>query len=246
MICLLFKKGDTRLPKNWRPISLLNTDYKILAKLLAARFSKLLPYLLSQDQNGFVAGRQLEDAVMMCQMVIDYLAINHDSAYLVMLDQEKAFDRVDPTYLLDVLRAYKIPEYLINWVSIIYSLVPTKLCINGQVTESILLKSGVRQGCPLSPLLFVLSIEPLANLIREHPEYRGVALPNNAIIKVAMFADDTCFYAKDEKSIRIIKEMTDIYANGSGGKANSTRPRSFPSVKSGKIFAGNNRRHKGT
>ena len=175
LICLLFKKGDTRLPKNWRPISLLNTDYKILAKLLAARFSKLLPYLLSQDQNGFVAGRQLEDAVMMCQMVIDYLAINHDSAYLVMLDQEKAFDRVDPTYLLDVLRAYKIPEYLINWVSIIYSLVPTKLCINGQVTESILLKSGVRQGCPLSPLLFVLSIEPLANLIREHPEYRGVS-----------------------------------------------------------------------
>ena len=228
LICLLFKKGDTRLPKNWRPISLLNTDYKILAKLLAARFSKLLPYLLSQDQNGFVAGRQLEDAVMMCQMVIDYLAINHDSAYLVMLDQEKAFDRVDPTYLLDVLRAYKIPEYLINWVSIIYSLVPTKLCINGQVTESILLKSGVRQGCPLSPLLFVLSIEPLANLIREHPEYRGVSLPNNAIIKVAMFADDTCFYAKDEKSIRIIKEMTDIYANGSGGKANIDKTEILP------------------
>ena len=228
LICLLFKKGDTRLPKNWRPISLLNTDYKILAKLLAARFGKLLPYLLSQDQNGFVAGRQLEDAVMMCQMAIDYLAINHESAYLVMLDQEKAFDRVDPTYLLDVLRAYKIPEYLINWVSIIYSLVPTKLCINGQVTESILLKSGVRQGCPLSPLLFVLSIEPLANLIREHPEYQGVSLPNNAIIKVAMFADDTCFYAKDEKSIQIVKEMTDIYANGSGGKANLDKTEILP------------------
>ena len=228
LICLLFKKGDTRLPKNWRPISLLNTDYKILAKLLAGRFSKLLPYLLSQDQNGFVAGRQLEDAVMMCQMVIDYLAINHESAYLVMLDQEKAFDRVDPTYLLDVLRAYKIPEYLINWVSIIYSLVPTKLCINGQVTESILLKSGVRQGCPLSPLLFVLSIEPLANLIREHPEYRGVPLPNNATIKVAMFADDACFYARDEKSIQIIKEMTEVYANGSGGKANLDKTEILP------------------
>ena len=146
LICLLFKKGDTCLSKNWRPISLLNTDYKILAKILAARCSKLLPHLLSREQNGFVAGRQLEDAGMMCQMVIDYLAINHDRAYLVMLDQEKAFDRVDPTYLLDVLRAYKIPEYLINWVSVIYSLVPTKLCINGQVTESILLKWGVRQG----------------------------------------------------------------------------------------------------
>ena len=228
LICLLFKKGDTKLPKNWRPISLLNTDYKILAKLLAARLSKLLPYLLSRDQNGFVAGRQLEDAVMMCQMVIDYLAINHDSAYLIMLDQEKAFDRVDPTYLLDILRAYKIPEYLINWVSIIYSVVPTKLCINGQVTESILLKSGVRQGCPLSPLLFVLSIEPLANLIREHPEYRGIPLPNNATIKVAMFADDTCFYAKDERSIQIIKEMTEIYANGSGGKANLDKTEILP------------------
>ena len=228
LICLLFKKGDARLPKNWRPISLLNTDYKILAKLLAARLSKLLPYLLSRDQNGFVAGRQLEDAVMMCQMVIDYLAINHESAYLVMLDQEKAFDRVDPTYLLDILKAYKIPEYLINWVSIIYSLVPTKLCINGQVTESILLRSGVRQGCPLSPLLFVLSIEPLANLIREHPEYKGISLPNNEIIKVAMFADDTCFYAKDEKSIQIIKEMTDIYANGSGGKANLDKTEILP------------------
>src|SRR3984957_12215421 len=165
---------------------------------------------------------------MMCQIVIDYLAINHDRAYLVMLDQEKAFDRVDPTYLLDVLRAYKIPEYLINWVSIIYSLVPTKLCINGQVTESIMLKSGVRQGCPLSPLLFVLSIEPLANLIRTHPDYQGVSLPNNAIIKVAMFADDTCFYAKDEKSIQIIKDMTEIYANGSGGKANIEKTEILP------------------
>ena len=228
LICLLFKKGDKRLPKNWRPISLLNTDYKILAKLLAARLGKLLPYLLSQDQNGFVAGRQLEDAVMMCQMVIDYLAINHDSAYLVMLDQEKAFDRVDPTYLLDVLKAYKIPEYLINWVSIIYSLVPTKICINGQVTDSILLKSGVRQGCPLSPLLFVLSIEPLANLIRTHPGYKGISLPNNTSIRVAMFADDTCFYAKDEKSVQIIKEVTEIYANGSGGKANLDKTEILP------------------
>ena len=97
LICLLFKKGDKRLPKNWRPISLLNTDYKILAKILAARFRTLLPYLLSSDQNGFVAGRQLEDAVMMCQMVIDYLGHQpRISVSMVMLDQEKAFDRVDP------------------------------------------------------------------------------------------------------------------------------------------------------
>ena len=61
---------------------------------------------------------------MMCQMVIDHLVINHESAFMVMLDQEKAFDRVDPGYLLDVLKAYSIPEYLINWVSAIYSLVP--------------------------------------------------------------------------------------------------------------------------
>src|ERR1700722_13910691 len=131
---------------------------------------------------------------MMCQIVIDYLAINHDRAYLVMLDQEKAFDRVDPTYLLDVLKAYKIPEYLINWVSTIYSIVPTKLCINGQITDSILLKSGVRQGCRLSSLLFVLSIEPLANLVRAHPSYKGISLSSNTSIKVGMFADDTCFY----------------------------------------------------
>ena len=228
LICLLFKKGDKRLPKNWRPISLLNTDYKILAKILAARFRTLLPYLLSPDQNGFVAGRQLEDAVMMCQMVIDYLAINHESAFMVMLDQEKAFDRVDPAYLLDVLKAYSIPEYLINWVSTIYSLVPTKLCINGQITDNILLKSGVRQGCPLSPLLFVLSIEPLANLIRNHPSYKGIELPNNTSIRVGMFADDTCFYAKDEESISIIKEMTEIYANGSGGKANIDKTEILP------------------
>ena len=77
LICLLFKKGDKKLPKNWRPISLLNTDYKILAKILAARFRILLPYLLSPDQNGFVAGRQLEDAVMMCQ--IGHRLLGHQS-----------------------------------------------------------------------------------------------------------------------------------------------------------------------
>ena len=110
LICLLFKKGDKRLPKNWRPISLLNTDYKILAKILAARFRTLLPYLLSPDQNGFVAGRQLEDAVMMCQMVIDYLAINHESAFMVMLDQEKAFDRVDPDIFVGCTQEHTVSQ----------------------------------------------------------------------------------------------------------------------------------------
>ena len=87
-------------------------------------------------------------------------------------------------------------------------------------------------------MLFVLSIEPLANLIRSHPEYRGIALPNNTSIRVGMFADDTCFYAKDEASVQIIKEMTDIYANGSGGKANLDKTEILPIGEiGGKVFA---------
>ena len=113
----------------------------------------------------------------------------------------------------------------------------TALCSNQESDRAV----------PLSPLLFVLSIEPLANLIRNHPTYKGVDLPNNTSIRVGMFADDTCFYAKDEESISIIKEMTEIYANGSGGKANIDKTEILPIGDiEGKTYEDNNCRHKGT
>lgn len=228
IVCLLPKKGDLSLPKNWRPISLLNTDYKIITKLLVSRFNIFLPTIIATDQYGFVPGRQMEDAIILCQSIIHHLQQTEQSGYLVMLDQEKAFDRVDPEYLLSVLRKYSVPELLVGIVDTIYRKTPTQLSINGEITESFSLLSGVRQGCPLSPLLFLLSIEPLANLVRGHPQYKGIRLPDGTRLSVTMFADDSNFYAADQNDIQIVKHLTTLYSQGSGAKANIEKTEILP------------------
>ena len=114
-------------------------------------------------------GRQIGNSVHLVRDIIDYANKNDEGAALLFLDQEKAFDRVSHSFLFDAMKAYGFGDYFIHWINLLYSNAFTRININGFLTKPIPLKCGVRQGCPLSALLYVLIIEILALQLRSNP-----------------------------------------------------------------------------
>ena len=107
ILSLLFKKGDRRLPKNWRLISLLNVDYKIASKALAIRLQKVLDSVLDSDQTCGVPGRSIFENLFIIHDVLEYANAKNIPGVLISLDQEKAFDRIDRDFLDKVLQRIK-------------------------------------------------------------------------------------------------------------------------------------------
>jgi len=228
-IHLLFKKGDTDNLANWRPISLLDTDYKILSSTLNNRLKSHLKHMIHSDQKGFVPTRKLDDAVLKTTHLINYCKRENIPAYLLFLDQEKAFDRVDRQYLFDVIDRYNIPPTITSLIKCIYAKTLARISINNQLSLPIELMSGVRQGCPLSPTLFVMCIEPLANMVRAHKHYKGLIYPQiKEPLKISMFADDTFFIIKNQKDHDTALKLISIYEKGTGAKANVSKTEILP------------------
>ena len=153
----------------------MNVDVKILTKLLSMRLKEVLPTIIHESQTA-VYGRHIGDSVHLVRDVIDLANNNDEGAALLFLDQEKAFDRVSHTTLFKALKAYGFGDYFIHWIQLLYSNAFTRINLNGFLTKEIPLKCGVRQGCPLSALLYVLIIELLALQLRANPNIVGFTI----------------------------------------------------------------------
>ena len=153
IVKLLYKKGDHRYLKNWRPVSLLNVDYKILSKVMTNRIAKITDKIVPMEQKCGVKGRKLTDIIRN----IDTIRDNMEKGYLVMLDQTKAFDRVNHKYLISVLEHMGITGAFLSLTKTLYTDVTSQIMINGKCTEKITIERRVRQGCPYSVVLFVIS-----------------------------------------------------------------------------------------
>ena len=151
LITLLFKKGDRLDPKNWRPISLLNSDYKILARIVAGRLSKVLQLLIHPDQSCGVQGRYIGENIVLLNSVFQYSREASVPGALLSLDQEKAFDRVDHGFLFRIMSHVGFGSSFISWVKLLYSGISSAVCVNGYTSAAFFPSRGVRQGCPLSP-----------------------------------------------------------------------------------------------
>ncbi len=124
VLTLLPKKGDPLLISQWRPISLLCTDYKIFSKAIALRFSPFLKNIVDMDQTYCVPGRNIHDSISVIRDLIDVCDIYHESVGLVLLDQEKAFDYVSHEYLSEVLNQFGFgPFYFIMYTYVLLELI---------------------------------------------------------------------------------------------------------------------------
>jgi len=152
IVTLLHKKGPREDIRNYRPISLLNVDVKILSKMLSNRLGPLLTSVIGQGQTG-IRGRYIQENIRTVQDVIYDLKATKRPGGILLLDQEKAFDRLSWGYLQAVLEKVNIGPTFRRWISILYKDPSSRLKINNTLGESFQVRRGVRQGDPLSPLL---------------------------------------------------------------------------------------------
>ena len=221
VISLSFKKGDRLDPKNWRPISLLNVDYKLAARVIAGRLLKVIHLVVDKDQTCGVPGRYIGENVALLRDVVYYCTSFDVPVALLSLDQEKAFDRVDWDFMRSTLSTMGFGRSFISWVNLFYNRVQSAVNVNGYLSPFFCLTRGVRQGCPLSPLLYVLVSEVLAVNIRCNPRISGLAIPGlPPLSPISQYADDTSLILSSDDAIKASLETYDLYERASGSKLN--------------------------
>ena len=156
VITLIDKGKDRRLLKNWRPISLLNVDYKIGTKVIAERIKKVLPSIIHENQVGYIKGRQIADNIRAMDDIYFYTKLKNIPGMVINIDFEKAFDSVDWEFLELTMQKFNFGESVIKWVKTFYNDISSCVVNNGTTSQYFKLSRGVRQGDPLSPYLFLL------------------------------------------------------------------------------------------
>ena len=222
---LLYKKDQKKFLKNWRPISLLNVDYKIAAAAIADRLRKVLPTLIHEDQTCGIPNRSIYENLFRLRDMINNTRTNNTNMILVGLDQEKAFDRVDRRFLDRILQQMNFGPSFKHWIKVLYAGAKSQIINNGWLSDPVNLERGLRQGCPLSPLLYVLVAETLGQAIRNERKIQGIAYPgaNGQTSKLVQYADDTTLTLKDDLSVLRSFDIISRFESGSGSKLNITK-----------------------
>lgn len=224
VITLLPKKDRNPLfVKNYRPITLLTTDYKILAKCLAIRMKRFIHDLIHPDQSGFLKGRNIGNNVRLIFDIIEHTQMYDIPGAIILLDIEKAFDSVSHKFLFQTLKQFNFGSKFIGWLMTLYSERQTYVMNNGYLTKRISMQRGIFQGCPISPYLFLLVIEILALSIRQNEQVKGIKVKNNEV-KISLFADDSvCFIDGTMNSFNSLMEILNNFGRCSGCKLNLTK-----------------------
>lgn len=218
------KKGDRKSLRNYRPISLLQVDYKILARVMANRFKHVLPNIISEDQTCCILGRDISNNIANVRDVIDLVEQDNLEGYIVKIDQEKAFDRVSHVYLLEVLRKFGFGDRFVKWIEIFYNGISSAVKCNGFLSKYFYVQNGIRQGCPISALLYVLAAEPLHSRIMQNDNIQGICIPNSSKKGlIYQHADDTTLSVSNKKSISESFIEFDLYSKASGAKINKQK-----------------------
>ena len=202
-LALIPKKVGAEEVKDFRPISLVSGIYKILAKILANRLRLVLPKIISASQNAFVQGRQILDSVLIASECLDSRLKEGKPGVLCKLDVEKAYDHVNWEFLLYVLRRCGFSPTWISWIRFCISTVRFSILINGSPSGFFASSRGLRQGDPLSPLLFVIVMEALSKIM-DRAIRRGlfsgfmVGSPQDHQVWIShlLFADDTLIFCE--------------------------------------------------
>lgn len=228
-MCPLYKKNERSNIANYRPITLLNTDYKIFTTALTLKLAKVAPSIIHADQAGFMTGRSIFDQVKLADLMTHYADTTEDCCgAIVALDQEKAYDKISHTYLWAVMEKFNVPQHFIQTVCSLYENAKTLVIINGESSETFRVTRGVRQGDPLSCLLFNIAIEPLACMIRKS-DLKGFAVPGAPErILIKLFADDTTVYLSKADSFERLQGILSAWCTASGAKFNVNKTEIIP------------------
>ena len=221
VVTLLHKKGDPALIGNYRPITLLNSLFKAFTRILASRLNHVLPLIISHSQSA-IPGRFIGNNIRFMLDVLEYSRINNRPLYVLLTDLEKAFDRINHDYLFSTLQRYGFGDTFVNCCKSLYKNAESVINVNGSLSSTVFLRSGVRQGDPLSPLLFVIAIEPLISAIMNDTRIKGFTLDNNTT-KILGYADDLAMFSTNSNDIAHIEFWLDLFEKASASKFNKDK-----------------------
>ena len=224
MITLL-KKGAKHVWEgldDYRSITLLNTELKILARVLANRLQVVISDLIGLEQAYTVKGRSIQHNLHLIREVLGGIRDGTEAA-LISLDQSKAFDRVDHRFLATVLETAGFQPEFRRWISMMYHNPQAVVQVNRRRSRAFAIERSVRQGCPLSPLLYVLALELLLRRLRDkgtNQALRGVLFAGPLMARVSAFADDITVFVSRRLDIKAVKKAVGEYEWIAGAKVN--------------------------
>ena len=204
----------------WRPISLMGGLYKIFTKVIANRLQKVLPSIIHPMQYGFIAGRDILHNILNVQMVVDYAKESKQEIVMIQLDIEKAYDHVNWSFLAQLMSEMGFGTRMSRLSFMLGLGAVSHVMLNGGVTKAISLTRSVRQGCPLSPLLFAIVTHPI--LVKMHElaicgDIVGLVLPSGKQLIAQALADDSFLFLKAHPSnIAKAMEVWKVFALASG------------------------------
>ncbi|KAL1215279.1 putative mitochondrial protein [Cardamine amara subsp. amara] len=220
-LVLIPKIQNASRVSDFRPISCLNTMYKVISKLLASRLKYILPAVISHSQSAFLPGRLLSENVLLASEIVQgYNRKNITPRAMLKVDLRKAFDSVSWEFILSTLTALAIPPRFIAWIKECICTPTFSIAVNGMTDGFFKSARGLRQGDPLSPYLFVLAMEVFSRLLGSRYASGYIAYhPRTSDLEIShiMFADDVMiFFDGSSSSLHGIYETLDDFSGWSG------------------------------
>jgi len=228
VLSLIPKKGDLALLKNWRPVALLCTDYKLLSKVFANRLKKVLDGIIHRDQSYCIPDRSIMDNLFLMRDLFDLCKLYSFDIGVFSLDQEKAFDRVDHGFLFSTLKAFGFGGGFLSLLGLLYTDACCLVKVGGGLSCPVKVRRGIRQGCPISGQLYSLVIEPF--LCRLRSKLQGIllpVLPQRPPLVLSAYADDINVFIRDQADVDNLVESLKLYQKASSAKVNWDKSEAF-------------------
>lgn len=215
-VITLVPKKDRNLAfiKNWRPITLLNVEYKIIAKALASRIKNVLPDIIDAEQTRFMAGRSIFENIRSAIEVIEYSLTLNEPNILMSIDYEKCFDLIEHRSIWGTMKQLNFGDKFIAMVKMLYTGFSSCVQNNGFTSPFFEINRSVFQGSPLSSFLFLLCSQIFTRLIKNNGNIVGIDV-NTVKFLLGQFADDTDLYLKFEADTlnNVVQVLDTVYHN---------------------------------
>ncbi|WVZ94091.1 hypothetical protein U9M48_040028 [Paspalum notatum var. saurae] len=230
-ITLLPKKADALEVKDYRPISLVHSVAKLVTKLLANRLAPRLSDLVSVNQSAFVKGRSIQDNFLLVQQLTRCLHRKKEPHILFKIDISKAFDPVSWSFLIEVMKHLGFGRRWCNLLCLLLSTSSMIVLVNGEPGDSFVHRRGLRQGDPLSPMLFILVMEVLNGLVVKASQQNllhPLAVPQISH-RISLYADDVIMFLRPIRTdLTLLSQLLDVFGIASGLRTNLAKSSVYP------------------